>query len=357
MVILMPKLTTIISVAVLSIAIGTLCVYFYWWAASYYKRKTANPQPLRARRKSIWRNPGAVERLDFAAGPGGREGFPAPPFRFVEEHSAGSSPCVSVLDARGRTWRVKWGDEVQSETFSSRIAWAAGYHVEQNYFLPEGEIEGAKELTRARDCIGDDCRFKDARFELDEKGVAKMFDEHGWAWDSNPFTGTRELAGLKIMLMLTSNWDNKDVRDVARGSNTAIFEYTLADGSLEARYLIIDWGASMGRWAVVGFRGKWDAEGYEAQTPEFVKSVKDGVVEWGYLGQRTEDATIGIRIEHVRWLYRFVGRITDAQLRDGLRASGATPEEVEHFTRAIRARIEQLRRVAEEGDAYQPLVS
>ncbi|MGI9105024.1 MAG: hypothetical protein ACR2G4_02120 [Pyrinomonadaceae bacterium] len=29
----------------------------------------------------------------------------------------------------------------------------------------------------------------------------------------NTFVGSRELNGLKIMLMLTSNWNNKDVRD------------------------------------------------------------------------------------------------------------------------------------------------
>ena len=353
----MPKTTTIISVAVFSLAVGTLCVYFYWWAVSFYKRKTAAPPPAPlAPRQTIWRDPGEVEKLDFAGGRGGHEGMPVPPFRFVEEHSAGSSPCMSVRDGRGRVWRIKWGDEVQSETFSSRVAWAAGYHVETNYYLAEGRIEGAKDLTRAKDCVGEDCRFRAARFELDEPGVVKMFDEHGWSWDDNPFVGTRELAGLKIVFMLTSNWDNKDVRDVARGSNTAIFQHRLPDGRLEARYLIIDWGASMGRWAPVGFREKWDSEAYEAQTPEFITGVtEDGTVEWGYLGQRTEDATEGIRVEDVRWLYRYVGRITDAQIRDGLRASGATDEEeIERFTRALRGRIDQLGRVAELGAAYRP---
>jgi hypothetical protein len=103
--------------------------------------------------------------------------------------------------------------------------------VETAYFLPTGHIDGVTELGRARECVGEDCQFKDARFELDEAGVTKLFDEHGWAWDDNPFVGSRELNGLKIMLMLTSNWDNKDVRDVARGSNTAVFEYALPAAS------------------------------------------------------------------------------------------------------------------------------
>jgi hypothetical protein len=351
----MPKTTTIIAVAVISVAVGTLSVYFYWWAISVYRRKTAEPAPPLTPRKSLWRDPGWVERLDFAGGYGGRDGAPVPPFRFVEEHIAGSSPCMSVRDARARVWRIKWGDEVQSETFTSRVAWAAGYHVEANYYVPEGSIEGAKDLTRAKDCVGEDCRFRPARFELDEPGVLKLFDEHGWSWDDNPFVGTHELAGLKIVIRLTSNWDNKDVRDVARGSNTAVFQHRLPDGRLEARYLIIDWGASMGRWAPVGFREKWNCEAFEAQTPEFVMGVgEDGTVKWGYLGQRTEDATEGITVEDVRWLYQYVGRITDAQLRDGLRAAGATPEETERFTRALRERINQLGRVAELGTRYSP---
>ena len=45
--------------------------------------------------------------------------------------------------------------------------------------------------------------------------------------------------------MMLSNWDNKDVRDVKRGSNTAIFQ-TPSEGGLEDRYLITDWGGSMG---------------------------------------------------------------------------------------------------------------
>lgn len=349
----MPTLLKIISIAIIGTAAIISCIYTVWWAISLYKIKQAGRAPLLTRRKTIWRDPGAVERLDFRDGPGARGGAPTPPFQFVEEHSTGSNPCLSVTDAKGRRWRVKWGDEVQSETFAIRLAWAAGYYVESAYFISQGHIEGVGALDRARDCVREDCTFKDARFELDEDDVEKLFDEHGWAWNDNPFVGTKELNGLKIMLMLTSNWDNKDVRDVARGSNTAIFQHRLPGGGIEARYLIIDWGASMGKWGSVVFRGKWDSEGYESQTPDFVKGVENGMVKWGYVGQRTEEATDGISIEDVRWLYQYVGRITDEQIRDGLLASGATDEEVESFTRAIRERINQLKRVSEYGDAYQ----
>jgi hypothetical protein len=349
----MPELDTLAWIVVVGVLSGVVCVYVYWWAVSRYKVWAARERPVRAARQSLWRDPGEVERLDFRGGPGGPGGEPAPPFRFVEEHATGSNPCLSAHDAKGRTWRVKWGDEVQSETFAVRLVWAAGFHAEAAYFVPEGELEGATELGRARSCVTEDCRFKDARFELDEPGVRKLFDEHGWSWDDNPFQGTRELAGLKIMVMLLSNWDNKDVRDVARGSNTAIFEYTLPDGTREARYLIIDWGATMGKWGSALTRGKWDCEGFASQNPEFIAGVEGGVVRWGYTGQRTDEATEEITVEDVRWLCRYLTRVTDQQIRDGLHASGATQQEVDCFTRALRARIHELQRVAQLGDDYK----
>jgi hypothetical protein len=156
-----------------------------------------------------------------------------------------------------------------------------------------------------------------------------------------------------MVLMLVSNWDNKDVRDVARGSNTAVFEHKLADGTVEARYLIIDWGASMGKWGSPLTRTKWDCEGYASQNPEFIAGVEDGFVKWGYTGQRTDEATEGITVEDVRWLYRYVGRITDQQLTEGLLESGATRQEADCFKQAVRARINQLKRLAQEGDSYR----
>jgi hypothetical protein len=303
--------------------------------------------PPKADKHVIWRDPGEVGQLDLACGPGGPGGAPAPPFRFVQEHHSGSSPCVSVTDARGRSWRVKWGNEVRSEAFGVRMAWAAGYFAEAAYFVPSGRIERPHTLARAASCIRDDGSFEDARFELEEAGVEKRFDEKGWSWIDNPFVGTPALNGLKIVMMLLSNWDNKDVRDVARGSNTAIFHYALSDGTREARYLIIDWGATMGAWgATIVTRGRWDPAAYAAQTPHFVTAVEDGTVQWGYTGQRTADAVEGITVADVAWLYRYLGQLRDEQIRDALAASGAIGDELDRFTSGIRERLNQLKTVA-----------
>lgn len=294
-------------------------------------------------RRILWRNPGAVEKLDFAAGAGGRSKAPKPPFTFVEENLHGSNPKVQVRDAAGANWNVKWGDEIHAEVFATRLAWACGYTVEPMYFVKSGRILNVGKLTRAKYNVASDGAFINARFELWDKSY-KFVNKPGWTWEDNPFLRTKELNGLKIIMMLVSNWDNKDARDSGRDSNTA--ELVSRHGPKRIYYFITDWGASMGKWGRVHSRDKWDCHGFTEQTPHFVKGVNNNVVEWGYHGQHTKDAVEDISVADVRWLLRYLGRIRDQQIRQGLRASGATPEEVDCFTAALRGRINQLKSVA-----------
>ena len=332
-----------IAYAAVGVAIAFIALRLFWRAVGSYKVRKAGPRPLFGVRHRLWRDPGRVEALDMTAGPGGPSQAPKGPYRFIEEHSTGTQPCVSVHDANGRRWRVKWGHEVPCETFAVRLAWACGYFAEVTHLVASGCIEGSGRLTRAASCLDEHGAFTDARFELDDPEVLKLFEEHSWSWTSNPFVGTRELAGLKILLMLISNWDNKDQRDVARGSNTAIYVTRLSPWKREAQYLIVDWGGSMGRWGHTAVtRGRWDAVGFAAQTPHFVTGVANGYVQFGYTGQRTGDARASITPDDVRWLCRYLGQITDDQFRAALVASGATAEELESFSASLRSRVEQL---------------
>jgi hypothetical protein len=341
------KVILYVVVTIVGTIVIVACVRLVWLALGAYRINRAGPRRLLASKHAIWREPGDVVALDLANGPGGPSGVPQPPFQFVEEHTSGSQPCVSVRDAAGRRWRVKWGNEVRSENFAVRLAWACGYFAETTYFVEDGEIAASADLQRARACIDEHGKFREARFELDDPDVRKLFEEHSWAWNDNPFVGTRELHGLKILVMLLSNWDTKDRRDVARGSNTAIFEARVSRWRREAQYLITDWGGSMGRWGGnIVTRGRWDPGGFAGQTPHFVTGVENGRVLFGYTGQRTTDMSGGIRVEDARWLYRYLGRVTDAQLRDALTASGASDEEAASFTLSLRDRISQLGRAA-----------
>jgi hypothetical protein len=45
-------------------------------------------------------------------------------------------------------------------------------------------------------------------------------------------------------------------------------------------------------------------------------------------------------VADVQWLLQYLGKITDAQLRIGLEASGASPEETASYARSLRQRIQ-----------------
>lgn len=322
---------------------GTIAaVHLVWRLRGDWKIRKAGPRLLRARRHRIWREPSLADAADLRYGPGGTGGVPRPPFRFVEEHFNGSQPCVAVRDSGGRLWRVKWGHEAKPETFAVRLAWACGYFAEVTHYVASGVIEGVTELSRAKACIDQDGRFEDARFELEDRSVRMLFDEHSWAWNDNPFVGTAELSGLKIVTMLLSNWDTKDRRDVARGSNTAIFEVRTGWGR-EARYLITDWGGAMGKWGSnLVSRGRWDPEGFRSQTPQFVTGVRDGWVNFGYQGQRTPEIARDISVDHAAWFHRYAARLTEPALHQALVVCGATEDEAELFARSLIERIRLL---------------
>jgi hypothetical protein len=328
---------------VTGLAGGFVLVHLTWRVHGLWKIYRAGPRRLWATRHRIWREPAGPDSFDLRFGPGGRDYVPVPPFRFVEEHFTGSQPCVAVRDARDRLWRIKWGGEAKPEAFAVRFAWALGYFAEVTHYVEAGEIQDIAELSRARDCVDQAGAFRDARFELEDRSVRMLFDEHSWAWNDNPFLGTPQLAGLKLVNMLLSNWDTKDRRDVARGSNTAIFEYRVSRWGREAHYLITDWGGAMGKWGSnVVSRDRWDVAGFEAQTPFFVSGVQDGFVSFGYQGQRTAEIARGITVGDVRWFYGYAKRLDTTGVEDALRACGATEDEAQRFARALLERIRQL---------------
>lgn len=290
--------------------------------------------------KVIWHDPGNVEALDFQYGIGGPALAPQAPFTFVKEDMSGSTPKVRVKDAGGRDYVVKFGHEASPDTFASRMAWAVGYWVEENYFVKDGKIEGTGNLTRAREFVDERGHFRNGRFQL-RTNDPKYLDNINWNWNDNPFVGTPQLNGLKIMMMLVSNWDDKDLRDAAsRGGNTAIYQQN-------GRYIffIDDWGAAFGNWGKLLTRSKWNPADYLRESHDFVKGIGMGI-QFGYTGQHTGLMTQGVRPTDVKWLMQYLGRITDEQMRAGLRYAGATSAEEHDCLEGLKLRIAQLRTVA-----------
>ena len=296
-----------------------------------------------AQRPLLWRDPGNIEYLDFTGGPGGRSNVPRGPYKYIESDDSGTSPKVTVRDLSGRIWTVKWGPEVKAENFTSRLVWAMGYYSEPVYYVRSGRIRGIQDLGRADKYVSKTGQFRDARFELRSNAAGKFLRQYDWTWKTNPFVGTRELNGLKILIMLASNWDNKDARD--NGSNTGILQRG-AGPDRQWVYLVTDWGGSMGKWGNFFSREKWDCDGFREQTSDFVKKVEDGTVRFGFSGKHDDDFKEGIRPSDARWLMQYLGRVSDAQLRAALAASGASQHELTCFTRSLRSRINQLRGAA-----------
>jgi hypothetical protein len=288
----------------------------------------------------LWQDPGAIESFDFTYGPGGPDLAPKPPFTFVKEDTSGTSPKAFVKDRDGREYNVKFAYEAHGETFGARMMWALGYYIEPAYFVQHGRLSDVpKKLSeRLRREITEDGSFFNARFQWRDPSM-KFLQKSNWAWVNNPFRGTHEMNGLKILIMLVSNWDNKDARDEDEGINTAIFEKP--GDPPQHIYTFTDWGQSLGGWGQFTNRAAWNCKVFTNDTAEFVSFV-NGKVHWGY-GGRHADFKEDVTLDDARWAMQYLGRISDDQLRAGILASGADENTADCFAHQLRRRIELLR--------------
>ena len=281
----------------------------------------------------MWSEPSNIESLDLFNGLGGADGAPEPQgkFTFEKRVSTGTSEKIRVKDDKGREWTVKFGPEAKPETAATRIVWAAGYHVDQDYFVKRTHIEGRGGFD-----------VWDVRFERHDDG----YKELGlWSWEANPFLGTRELQGLKVLMALLNNWDLKvDNNKIVRPGKKS-------GGDRDTQvYYIADLGATFGStgsfFAKLPFFGnapagtKGDPDAYAAQA--FIEGVKNGQVVFHYKGKDPK-ALEGVTVDNARWMGDLLGRLSDKQLADAFRAGGFTDAEIITYVKATRGRINQLK--------------
>jgi hypothetical protein len=281
---------------------------------------------------TLWKDPGAIESLDLLYGPGGAEGAPDPSatFTFVRRSTSGTSKKIIVKDGNDRQWTVKFGAEARPETAATRIVWAMGYHVDEDYFVKHAHIVGWPE--------GD---AVNVRFERTHNG----YKEVGlWNWDSNSFNGTRELDGLKVLMALLNNWDLKT-------DNNKVIRYDKESGgdADERIYYVSDLGASFGSTGslvrkLVFFSDppagtKGNPSGYSRQT--FIDGVSNGEVRFHYKG-KDQSALKRITVENARWIAGMLGRLSEKQLGDAFRGAGFDDSEVATYVRAMQERIGEL---------------
>jgi hypothetical protein len=309
-------------------------------------QKTANEEKktkVAALPAVIWRDPGPPSTLNLLYGAGGKEHAPDPngQYTFLKEDMNGTSPKFDVKDDHGVRWRVKLGQEPQSETAATRLLWAAGYFVDEDYFLPEIKVAGLPKLQRGQEFVTAEGTVRRARLERREKEIKKLGN---WDWFDNPFLGTRELNGLRVMMSLLNNWDLKTI-------NNSVYEI---DG--EGRYLVSDVGATFGKTGGRATRSKGAVKDYVDS--KFIDKVRPESVDFilhsrplfltavnvpGYRERaRMEKITKQIPRADAVWLGRKLAQLSDEQIRDCFRAGGYTPEEVDGLAKVVEKRIAEL---------------
>lgn len=239
--------------------------------------------------------------------------------RFLRKETGGNNLKYRIRDASGRIWVAKIADESQPEVAANRLLWAVGYRTEIDYL--------ARRLT-----IPGKGTFSNVRLEARPKWIDRDGD---WEWDSNPFVGTREFKGLRVMMALINNWDLKD-------SNNAI----LRTGR-QAQYIVSDLGSSFGKLPVSSAfilnrfgRSVNDPEDFANST--FIHKVEDnGEIDF-YYKAKGKKLLEQIRVEDARWIGRLLGRLSDRQIRDAFRAANYSPAQITILSRAVKSRIRQL---------------
>ncbi len=269
----------------------------------------------------LWERPTDISSRDLFLGPGGASMRPdLRRITFLKEEKGGYSKKYRVRDGSGREWVVKIGKEAQSETSAIRLLWGLGYQTEVNYLVPRVTIPGKGTFTNVR--------FEARPEQWDRVGE--------WKWKKNPFVGTPEYQGLKIMMAMINNWDLKD-------SNNVIIQVG-NDGDAELRYIISDLGATFGHasttplfWRLT--RSRNNPSKY-AKTKFFEKVKGDRVVL--HFGGKNRGLMKDISVVDAQWLSSWLSKLSDQQLRDAFRAANYRPDQINMLTRAVRERSNEL---------------
>ena len=290
----------------------------------------------------LWCEPDNIHLRNLFYGAGGKEHEPKGKFKFVEEDFGGSNPKFKIEDEQGVRWKVKLGKEAQPEVSATRLLWAVGYFTDEDYYLPELQVQGMKKLKRGQNLVSADGKIRGARLERHRPGEKKIAD---WSWFKNPFVGTKELNGLKVMMALINNTDLKK-------ENNSIYD----EEGLEHRYVVTDLGASFGKTGSIFSQSIGNSNDYVDS--KFIKQVKFQQVDFvmhnrppfifvfdiPYYVNRTRMQKV---VKHVackdaKWIGQLLSQLSDQQIGDAFRAGGFTPEDIARYTIVIHKRIEEL---------------
>jgi len=282
------------------------------------KKKQPKPVPPDAK-AVLWENPTDIASRDLFLGPGGDAMKPdLSNVTFIADETRSYSARYRVRDGSGKEWIVKLGKEAQPDVAATRLVWAAGYYTSVTYFVPHVEIQGKGSF--------DNVSFK-ARSK-DEKRLGFR-----WDWQMNPFVGTKELQGLKIMDALVGDWDMQN------HNNNVLLVTDKSSGEKVAEYINHDFGASFAKEG--RFIGHTRNQPDQYVRAKFVKGVEHGYVVFDYRG-KNQHLLKNITVAQAKWLGNILTQLSDQQIRDAFRAANYSPEQIEQLTSVVRSRINEL---------------
>lgn len=284
---------------------------------SFPQKKTE--KNARAGNPVMWK-PVRISQQDLFYGPGGKAMQPdLRRITFIRKETGGNNLKYRIKDGSGRIWVAKIADESQPETAAVRLVWAVGYRTEINYLVPKLTIPGKG-------------TFKNVRLEARPSNVDR---QDRWSWRDNPFDGTNELQGLKIMMALINNWDLKD------GNNIIL------QNGRERQYIISDLGSAFGKLAplsvpILNRFGRSVNRPDHFVKSDFIKGIeKDGDIDFAYKS-KAKGLFDHISPAEGRWIANLLNQLSDKQISDAFRAANYNRQEVTMMTRAVRGRIRGL---------------
>jgi hypothetical protein len=294
----------------------------------------------------LWRDPEDITSRNLFYGPGGKVHEPRGTFTFEKEDMSGSNPKFDIVDEDGVRWKVKMGVEARPETVASRLVWSVGYFANEDYFMRVLHIQKMHRLHRGNNLVKPDGTVFNVRLKRhlkDEKKIGM------WSWAKNPFVGTREWYGLRVLMAVINNWDLKD-------DNNSV--YLTSDRLPEERYVVSDLGGSFGTTGL-----NWMLKGNPSAycSSKWIKTVSPGFINFNVpsppamnyyinfpeLSRRLSLLWLGRHIPRtdVRWVGQLLARLSRDQIRDAFRAGGYSPQEVEELSMVVEQRIDELEKL------------
>ena len=306
--------------------------------------------PLQSEGKPVlWSDPGDIHSRNLYWGVGGEQRQPKTPVEFLREDKHGTNPKFDVRDGDDKKWKAKLGLEAKPETAASRLLWAVGYTANENYFFHQLQVKNMpSKLRRGPRLAGNDGEVSDVRLQRPPHDYKKGGD---WNWRHNPFYGTREFNGLRVMMALISNWDLKD-------DNNAVLENE-KDPSPKL-YEVTDVGTAFGT-SGKSYTNKDSKENLPAyQRGRLIASVRGDYVdlkfpkrppatelfelEWLFYFHQVNMRWMGkhIPLADAKWIGSLLSQLTPEQISDAFRAAGYSQSEINAYTQAVLSRIREL---------------